>query len=322
MARIDWSVYEQSQVFTATSDLLKQRKVALPVQSELGLKLFMQAMRDAQVGALPEARRRPLASIEAVGGDLRKRFIDAQILPSNPERYKRGSAKRMGGRAAPVDPKDERIAELESEKSHLESEVADLDRKLEEAQRRIAELEARPDAMTVVRQYVSRMLADALLLADDAKKPAHQRFDSAPPLKPPAEREAVPPIYEDRRKEQVPDFEKERRKTGGAPEPSAAPKLPKILIVGGGSAHQKTALPAAKILNGEARCIFWADESYDLLTDRAKGADGVFILMGATSHDAVGVVAKANKHYQRVIGYSPDHLVNMIRNWLKREWVS
>jgi hypothetical protein len=214
MKRIDWTEYEQAQVYAATVDLLDNRKVALPVEGFKGGKAFMQAIRDAQV-ALPEKRRRPLASIDAVSGDLRKRFIDAGILPRDIDSLRRGADKKSAAPEAP-DPKDERIAELEQQVSRLEDEVSSLEQANTTQAGRIAELEARPDAMTVVQQWVARTLSLALIAADDAKKPAAMRVE------PQQTKEALPQFEKDRRKDPV-----------AAAAGSARPFRAKVAVIGG-----------------------------------------------------------------------------------------
>lgn len=96
-ARVDWTTYEQAQFYAAVVDLLKGRKIELPISTAAGRTAFLQACRDAQV-AIVENRRRNIASIDNITGDLRRRFIETGVLPQHPEKLKKGGEVARGRR--------------------------------------------------------------------------------------------------------------------------------------------------------------------------------------------------------------------------------
>jgi hypothetical protein len=222
MKRIDWTTYENAQVYAATMDLLAKRKVALPVSDPQSGKLFMQAIRDAQV-VITENRRRALTSIDAVSGELRKRFQDNGVLPQHIDCLRRGYKKRADREQQVEDPKDVRIRELEAQVKVLEEENQALEDEQDDFTDRIKELEARPDAMQVVQQWCSKMLADALR-------------DALPSMPKVADLSAqVAP-----KKEPLPQFERDRRRDPEAAASGGSPKAKKrIAIIGGYDEHHR-----------------------------------------------------------------------------------
>lgn len=306
MDKIIWTVTEQADWYAAFVAALERRKVPLfPVTADR-LRDVMGAARDALL-VIKTERRRTITSVDSIRGDLAKRLITNGIFPRDyleSLRLKRRGAERVEER----DARDDRIAQLEEELSAAIDAGAKTNDALGAALARIAELEQRPAPVDLIKSFFADIIAEGLAKRAAADKPAHVAGPIAPP------------------KEPLPDFERARRKdpVAAAGGNGSTPKLPKILIVGGNSAYDRCALPATKMqsIRDCARFNFWRDESYDILRDRAKASDAVFILMGAVSHDTVKIVANETRHYQRVIGHSPDHLANMIRAWLDREWTT
>lgn len=211
MKRIDWTVFEQSQIFAATFQLVQNRKLQLPVEGSPGCSSFLQAMRDAQVGALPGNRQRTLSSIDAVTGDLLKRFQDNGVLPRDLKTLRRGYKLKEKS-----DPRDLRIAALEEQVKKLEGDCSLANDQRSDAWEQIKALQARPDAMTVVQQWVAKTLSLALIAAEDAKKPHALRIE---------------PV-----KEVLPEFERARRKHPEQAASAAGIFKPKLAIIGGQAA--------------------------------------------------------------------------------------
>lgn len=304
--RVDWTDFEQAQVYSAVVDLLKAKKIATPVEPGKNGALFMNVMREAQV-VLPDKRRRPLANVDALppATPLAKRFMDNGIIPKDYYfSYRRRATKKAGVPEEAPDPRDQEIVDLRNQLDAAQTGIREFQALAEQLRGRVLELENQPSPMQVMQRAIAETLAMALQMHEDRKKPDFMRPE--------------PPV--ERRKEELPAFEIERRKSGGVPEQPATPRLPKILIAGGVSPEKIQAV--TKPFEGKVRFTTWRDESYDMLEARAKGADMTFALMGAISHDAVAIIMRSTRFYQRVANYSDNHLRNLIQNWLDKEWQS
>lgn len=322
--RIEWTEFEQSTVYSATVDLLKDRKAELPISTSKARLVFLQAVRDAQV-ALPENRRRKyILAVENITGDLRQRFIDNGILPRDLESLKVRRGKAKEAQVEEVrDPRDDRIVELTGQIDDAQRLLGEKDGLIETLRGRIVVLESQPTPLALMQNFIADTIALAFQKVGDAQKPHGVRmpatFHKAPPG---VERDdPSPDAIIEKRKEDLPAFERERRKdpqylSGNSEEM----RLPKITVIGGGVAGKRHAAPLPQAFLGKARVTVYDEENIQVAKEKARNADMTFMLMGACSHSMVEGIISVTDHYQRVANYNYEHLKNLINNWLEKEW--
>lgn len=217
--RVDWTDFEQAQVYAATVDLLKAKKIATPVEPGKNGALFMSVLREAQV-VLPEKRRRPLANVDALptSSPLAKRFVENQIIPKD---YYQVYRRRANKKASPADEPqvDPRILELETLNQQYVEQITSLGQRLADAETKLHAYARQPTPMQLIQRFVADTLAMALIQVEDHKKPAGFR----------------PPLEERRQPQEqmpLPEFERERRRDP-MPTPGLPSDKPRIVVVGG-----------------------------------------------------------------------------------------
>lgn len=162
--RVDWTDYEQSQVYSAAVEMLKQRKVQLPISNSAGRVAFLKVMRECQV-VLPDNRRRPhINSLENISGDLATRFITNNVLTKDFKNLKKGSDKKLKEQAP--DPQALRIQELEAEVAGNKQYIQEREDRITELEARIVELQSQPTPMQLIQKFVADTLAMALTQAN------------------------------------------------------------------------------------------------------------------------------------------------------------
>lgn len=220
--RIDWTDFEQGEVYNGVMDLIKLQKLPLPVPPGKGGAQFLNLIRQAQIKLQPQ-RQRPLNNIEAISG-MAQRFIDHGVIPKNYlDVYRRSPRKQEvemeSVEAPPPDPRDEQLKQLGEELEHWKLRA----RNAESTVRTWEALPKPPTEAQVIKSFISDILAEA------SRKGSQGLLGPLTEFKPPPKLELP--------KEFLPDFEKERRLRGSEPVSEDRQRLPKIAVVGGDQMH-------------------------------------------------------------------------------------
>lgn len=301
--RVDWTAYEQGQVYAATVDLLKNRKVSLPVEPPG--KEFLQAIRDAQV-SLPENRRRPFASIDSLTGDLAKRFVDNGIIrKDHHESYRRGWNKKQKNAEAPeVDPRDTRIEELQHEVTGNNQYIQELHGRISSLEAELEYWKNQPGPMDFIQQWVAQTLSLAMQGAEAAKRRSEGGMEPAPDL------------LERYRKQPIPQFERERRKDP-TPTPGTGDLRPKFAVVGDLLGPDKEAI--------HKECGTVAQMRYLDATNKLQGlkqfnanSGRVVIWTDHASHEFENTLKSLGVTYKRFTGSLPQLIEHIKHEALKK----
>jgi hypothetical protein len=150
--KVQWTESEQDKVLTPMMALMRERRMPI-----------MEAINAAQIGALPEhRRRRHLKGISHIPKYLRDRLIVNGLLDKDWETH--------GRRRHEPDPRDERIAALEAEVGEAQREAFDHKLRAANLEARVKALEAQPSPAEAVQQFIARAIAMGLGMA--AERPA------------------------------------------------------------------------------------------------------------------------------------------------------
>ena len=295
--RIDWTDFEEDKVARATLDILRAEHVKMPIDDPWKRNgPLLAAVRKAQV-VLPENRRRPIANRDTVAG-ISPLFVKLEILKPEDSPAKSSGVKKE-------DPTERRLNQIADERDAAMSLATELQEKLSSANAEIRALKVEVAKTPRERDVLVNFFGD-IMYAAQAKSRAVNKPDV----------EVTPPPPDPERRAQQVVVAEERRKIEASQ--GSTVRLPKVLIAGGIQQERLNRLAAH--FDGKIRFIFWRDESYDVLADRAKGADMTYALMGAIDHGAVGKIMNSTRFFQRVQTYSDEHLKNLISNWLAKEW--